>query len=513
MSKEEDANYYGSLSKLKELMPKAWDDDAYNRLKDTYLNGVTKETWDRYIAEHSDKANEGSELSISSEIKEEVIYLLKRKEYGQASEILVDELKKQIHVYTIRDDKTNEMWIYEDGIYVPHGRSTIREFLRNMMGEEYNMWLVNQVIAKIDADTQINADKFFSNNNIEEIPVRNGILNIMTRELSGFTPNKIFFSKINAAYNPEAKCPMIDKFLESTLLTEEDCNVFCEVAGFTLLKEYKFEKAFMFVGNGRNGKDKSLELIKRLLGTESCCAVPLSAIKPSAFIISEFFGKMANIAGDIDNKDLKDTSQFKALTGRSLVSAERKFLNAISFVNHAKFIFACNDLPMVYDVSKGFWDRWVLLEFPYTFVPEIEYNGSKDKTSLKIRDENIIDKITTEEEMNGFLNKCLDGLQRLVKRKMFSTARGSDEVKNLWIRKSNSVMGLCFSEIEEDYDGFIVKRDFRRKYSKYCKQHKVPTKSDYVIKSTLQEMFGISESKREVNGVYEHVWEGIKWKN
>jgi hypothetical protein len=102
--------------------------------------------------------------------KSAVITLLKRKEYGQASEILVEVLEERFHIYTTRDDKSSEMWIYKDGIYVPQGKSIIREFLRQIMGEEYNVWLANQVISKIETDTQIEPQEFFSTNHIYEIP-------------------------------------------------------------------------------------------------------------------------------------------------------------------------------------------------------------------------------------------------------------------------------------------------------------------------------------------------------
>ena len=453
-----------------------------------------------------------SKGEILQDLKDEIILLLKKREYGQASELLVKEVSRDFHIYTTKDDKSNEMWVYHDGIYLPHGKSTLKEFLRLIMADEYNMWLVNQVIAKVEADTQIDPQEFFDSNYVNEIPVKNGILNIETRELSPYTPKKIFFNKIQAIYDPDKECLEIDKFLESTLATKDDKDVFYELGGFSLLKEYKFEKAFMFVGNGRNGKDKCLELIKRMLGIENCCSVPLSSLKPESFIISEFFGKMANIAGEINNQDLKDTSEFKALTGRSLRTAPRKFLKPIKFVNYAKFIFACNELPMVYDVSKGFWDRWVLLEFPYTFVTQKELDDNKDNPLYKLRDEDIIEKITTEDELSGLLNKFLDGLDRLKERKNFSSAKGSDEVKNMWIRKSNSVMAFSFEKAEDDYESYVSKKDFRKRYAMYCREHKLLPKSDIVIKRTVEDMFGASEGNREINGKWEKVWEGIKWK-
>lgn len=457
-----------------------------------------------------DKLKE-SQRSEKKEVKEAFLSLVKDKKFGEASELLVSWIRKNNYIYSTKDDERSEMWVYLDGIYVPQGKTELKIILRDLLDNWYSTFFYNMVYNKLLPDTAIDQNKFFNQNYIEEVPVKNGILNLKTRELKPFTPEKIFFNKLDVEYDSRAECPQIDKFLSETLSNEDDREVFYELGGFCLWKEYKFEKAFMFVGNGRNGKDKSLELIKRLIGIDNCCSVPLASIVPDSFIISEFHNKMANLAGEINNQDLKDTSSFKALTGRSLQSAPRKFLKPVTFVNHAKFIFACNELPMVYDNSKGFWDRWVVLEFPYTFVTKQELESAEDKKSLKLRDESIIERITTPQEMSGLLNAFLNGLDRIMDNKGFSTTKGSDEIKKLWIRKSNSVMAFCLSKVEESYDSFIPKKEFRKRYSEFCKEHKINSKSDFVIKRTMEETFGGSEGNREVLGRWEKVWEGVKW--
>ena len=446
------------------------------------------------------------------EVKNEYLSLIKDKKWGEASEVLVEWILKNNYIYTTKDDQKSEVWIYKEGIYIPQGKTEISILLRGLLGNWYSKYTFGKVMEKIEPDTAIDQDKFFNQKFIDEIPVLNGILNIRTRELKDFSPEKIFFNKLPVEYNPRAECPQIEKFLSEILSKEDDIDVFYELGGFCLLKDYKFEKAFMFVGNGRNGKDKCLELIKRLIGVDNCCSVPLSSIVPDSFIISEFHNKMVNLSGEINNRDLKDTSQFKALTGRSLQSAPRKFLKPITFVNYSKFIFACNELPMVYDNSKGFWDRWVLLEFPYTFVPKVDLDMAKDKTNLKLRDEDIIEKITPPKELSGLLIKFLDGLDRLLDYRTFSSTRGSEEVKQLWIRKSNSCTAFCLSDVEEKYDDYISKKEFRKRYSDFCKKHKIMPRSDYVVKRTLEELFGSSEENKEVLGHWEKVWGGISWK-
>jgi len=448
------------------------------------------------------------------DVKDTYLTLMKDKKWGDATEVLVDWVKKNNYIYTTKNDTKTEMWFYRDGIYTSQGKSEVKEVLRILLGNWYSNWICGKVLEKLEPDTYVDANEFFNKTYIDELPVQNGILNIRTREVKPFTPEKVFFNKLPVEYNKDADCPQIEKFLKDVLAFEEDIDVFYEIGGFCLLKEYKFEKAFMFVGNGRNGKDKTEELLKRLFGVENCCSIPLSSLVPNSFIISELWNKMVNIAGEVTNQDLKDTSEFKSLTGRSLKSAPRKFLNPVTFVNYAKFIFACNELPMVYDNSKGFWDRWTLLEFPYTFVPQKELDETKDKINLKLRDEGIIEKITTKGEMSGLLNKFLNGLELLSLKRTFSSTKGCEEVKQLWIRKSNSVMAFALDFVEDYYDGFISKKDFRKRYTDFCKKHKIIPKSDYVIRRTLEELFGASEGNKETfGGKWERVWDGVRWKN
>jgi len=437
-----------------------------------------------------------------------------RERWAEASELLVDFILKKMWIYTTKDDIKSEVWIYKDGIYVSQGKSEIKEFLRNLLGNFYSIYVYNLVMAKIEPDTFIDIDKFFKSSYPNEVPVLNGILNITTLQLSEYNPEKIFFNKMPVLFDPSKKCTKIDNFLSEVLANEEDKKVFYELIGSALLDEYKYEKAFMLHGAGRNGKSKTIELLKRLFGMENCCSIQLSSLDPESFSISELFGKRLNLAGDIGSQDLKETNMFRSLTGRDFISAKRKFLRNLHFTNSANFVFACNTLPMVYDLSKGFWERWVLLDYPYTFVRKDEYDTAEDKKNLKVRDEDILNKITSPDEMSGLLNEGILGLKRLSDNKGFSTTQGSEQVKQTWIRRSNSFIAFCFDMIVDEYDGRISKKALRKKYAEYCRTHKVSPKSDFVVKKVLQENFGASEVTGQTEfGVRNDFWEGIRWKD
>lgn len=429
---------------------------------------------------------------------------------------MVNYIENNYYIYTTREDKGSEMWIYEDGIYIPNGKSRIKEIIRKIMKEYSSMIFQNQVINKIENDTYIDSNTFFNTNYKYDIPVQNGVLNVLTRELTEYNPNKIFFNKMPVTYVLNARCPLIDKFLSEVLACPDDKIVYYEIAGFGLVKEYIFEKAIMMVGTGRNGKGKSLELLKRMVGIENCSSLGLISLTPDSFSLNELFGKLYNLAGDLSSIALKDTGMFKSLTGRDIVSARRKFLRELVFTNHAKFIFACNELPRVYDYSIGFWERWILLEYPYRFVDKEVYDKAtnEERTLWKIKDDAIIDKISSSEELSGLLNLALDGLERLQKNNKFSYSKGTEEIKNTWIRRSDSFMAFCMDNVEDDIEGKISKKELRKLYSKYCKHHKLKGVSDKSIKATLEEMYGVTEEYTTDFSDYQiKAWTGIKWKN
>lgn len=450
-------------------------------------------------------------------IFDNVIPLISDRKYGVAGEILVEVFLRENFVKTVRDDNKSEIWIYDDGVYVPHGKTYIKEFVRNVLGDYYSQKVAGMVIAKIEVDTYVEQDDFFGEVNKWEVPLLNGVLHLQTKELRQYNPDKdIFFHKLPVKFNPNADCPKIHKHFKTVLKKEEDTTVMYELIGFCLFKEHFIEKAFMFTGSGRNGKGKTLEIIKNLVGHNNACCVPLISMQQESFNLHQMFGKMVNLAGDLNNKDLKETGLFKSLTGRDVVTAHRKFLTDINFVSFAKNIFACNELPRVYDISEGFWSRWVLFEFPYKFVSKEEYEkmSKEEKEGKKIMEVNHIQHIISDCELSGLLNKALMGLDTLLTKKDFSHSKGTAEVKDYWIRKSSPFTAFCFDCVEQKNDGYIAKSSLRKEFNIYRKKHKLKGAGDKEIIATLQDLFGASDDRKVIwpEKQPEYVWEGITLK-
>lgn len=457
---------------------------------------------------------------VSSEnIKYKVLELLcdtdkntKYSSYLEAEELLVSYLISKFKFRTIQQDEKFEVWGYQEGIYLNIGQSLAREELRKILGRAFSQNIVTKVINKLTADTYINPKDFFKQEEPYLLPVNNGILDLKTLKLSAFDPEKIFFSKLPVDYNPESECPHIKQHLKNVLNDQSDVLLLQEALGNCLLKKYTFQKAVMMVGSGRNGKGITLQLLTHLLGSHNTSAVTLEQLETDQYALSGLHGKLANIGGDLNKTSLKNTGQFKSASGGDLISAPRKFMTPIDFENYAKFFFACNELPLIYDQSRGFWDRWLYFEFPFTFIPLEEYKSKIDKSSFKIADPLIKDKIFNDVEIQGFLNFAISGLKRLLENNCFSTSETFEAVKEKWINQSDSFKAFTSKHIEQDFDSETEKKTLRFAYHRYCKDKKVKPLSDKHIFKVLSEEYSADIRETKVMGEKTRYWMGVKLK-
>ncbi len=443
----------------------------------------------RKIIVIDDKVSLRSVNNNYSDIREDVLYLLssgKQSDRYEATEIMVKRFLRENFIYTIRSDEITEMWIYHDGIYIPEGKTYIKEFCRDVLLESYTDRIAKIIIDKIKTDTYINGNDFFKDNNPYEIAVKNGILNVKTKELYPFTPNKILFNKINASYNPNAKINKILKFIKE-VVSPDDVKIIQELLGFILVKKYITERLFMFLGDGANGKSTLLNLIENFLGHDNCVGIPLHQLITDPYAISELHNKLVNLSGDISAKTLYDTNLIKYLTGTDTISSNRKYKTRITFKNYSKLINSCNKLPKTKDLTYGFFRRWITINFKYRFIKESEigFLTEKEKQITKIANPNIINEIINDDELSGMLNWALIGLDRLLKQKDFSYSKTTHENMINWLRSSNSFEAFFMDKLKKNYNSRIKKSDIREEYSKYCSKNNTKIENDKVIRDVM----------------------------
>jgi len=435
-------------------------------------------------------------------IDNDVIAFIASKNKGdreEATEMIVDKLKRRFKFYTTRSDNNPEIWIYKEGIYVPEGRTHIQEYCRIVLGKLYTTNICNQVVSKIEADTYIEQDKFFNNSYVDLIAVENGILNIKTKELINYDSSYIFFNKLNIIYNKDIVNDVFENFFNE-ILHYADIKVMQELFGYCLLKDYPIHKSFMFNGCGRNGKGTTNNILEKFININNIAELTLKDMEEDNFTLCRLHNKMVNISGDIDNSYIEQSGTFKKLCGGDTITAKRKFKTDINFKNYAKMIFACNELPKFKDESDGQWSRWILIDFPYKFKSKQEYDKYDQitiiKEGIKLMDVNKVKNLTTPDNMSALLNWSLDGLNRLLKQGYF-TEGNSKNLRESWKEKNNTVIKFVRHKCIREYGQSISVSEFCYQYGKYCQENKIKTESSKVISNTLEKEFGIFKKRNE----------------
>lgn len=430
------------------------------------------------------------------------------------SNYIIDEYKLK----TIRDAKGDEYWYKLNSVFVPNGRTIIIETCYDFFGKHMYSGLISKVELLTKAKTYVDPSLFFGSVCKTHIGVANGLLNLDNYEIED-NPKCAgnIFVRIPIVYNKTQTCPHFEKFLEDILEKPEHVNTIQELMGFCLLPEYKYEKMFIFTGIGRNGKTKLISIFKTFLGAHNCTSHSLQTLQNKEYCLAELHNKLANVGGDISNEALKSTDIIKQITGQDLISANRKFKDYIQFISFAKQIFACNELPIIYDSSLGFWNRINRLDFPYVFYEQGEYDKltTEQLKYGKLRDENILDNILTTEELSGILNFALQGLFILRHQKEFSNSTETEKIRNEWLRKTSSFYSFVADMFDFDTSSQINSDQLNELYDIYCEYfvlEQVPAnqRTEHVRRFSGKP---VTVNQKKIDGEKHYVWKGIRLKS
>ena len=412
---------------------------------------------------------------------------------------VAQELMEETGFFT----ETNHSPLYRydssKGIYKPDGESYVDKTLTQKLGKEYNIKRRNEVTAYIKGASireQPETDKYL-------IAVKNGVLDVRTKELKPFNRNYYIFNALPVTYDANAKCPLYLKFLSEVVPSEADRLLLQEHGGYNLLMDCKFQKALMLIGNTQNGKGTLLKVWTAMIGEDNITTLPLQILSDSRmrFYTSQLYGKMANICTDLPSEALKETDSFKKVVSGDRITGEFKFSPPFDFTPYAKLLYSANQLPALPKDTEAFLVRWNLVAFPNQFLP-----GDPR------RDENLLDKLTTPEELSGLLNWCLDGLHRLLAQKGFSRGETLEQAKDRWIVEGDSVKAFKERCIEEAFPNTETVDDIWQAYMKFCAKHNVSRpKTKNAFGSAFRE-YDYSTRRTHIDNKQVWIWQNIALK-
>lgn len=409
---------------------------------------------------------------------------------------LAEEIKEKFLFKTFRD--TEEVLYYDQGVYKHTGESLIKQEVSEMLGELTKRNYTLEVVHYVKTTTYANREDFDGDHFV--LNLQNGLLDLRTMEIAPHTPSYLSTIRIPIKYDPFANCPNCQQFF-SQVLELEDVPLMEEIMGYCLDPMYRFHKAFLFLGDGANGKSTMLSLLRSFLGAENCAGVTLQDLDFNRFASSYLWGKLANLCDELPQDTIKHAGKFKMLTGGGNVAAEQKFQSQFTFNNRAKLIFVCNKPPEIQNEdSFAFWRRWTLINFPNQFI------GSQ-------ADPKLLEKLTTESEVSGLLNLALSALKRLWEAGEFSHSKSADDVAQQYLRAANPLFAFITDCCLLELDSWTSKDNLYSAYIDYCKRNNIPMLGKEGFSRKLKNTPDAKDVKSErhrVDGEIRHGWKGIK---
>ncbi|HBR21392.1 MAG TPA: hypothetical protein DD713_02300, partial [Nitrospiraceae bacterium] len=271
-----------------------------------------------------------------------------------------DEIKNKNHF--LWEGKRAPLWRYNKNkkIWTPDGEAFVESYFRDATASLDDTQKQRNVIAEIIADV---AGSSYKEDGLPEasinlIPFQNGSYDLKSDSFRDTSPEDYFTWTLPWRYNPKAHSTFLKGLIESMMPSSETLY---ELLAYALWRGYPYQKFWLLVGPGSNGKGVYLTIFNRSLGLKNISCVSLKEFQNSHFAAGTLHRKLANLSGEVDYSDLNNTGLLKQLTGGDQIQGDRKYLNPVRFVNHAKLIFATNQVPVTRDCKDAFYRRAFLV--------------------------------------------------------------------------------------------------------------------------------------------------------
>ena len=272
------------------------------------------------------------------------------------------------------------------------------------------------------------------------ICVKNGLINVKTLEFKSHSPDIVTRNRINLNYYEQNQNNNIDTIMDNLAVNDHEVvRLLYEMIGYCLYRGMPFQKVFILVGNGANGKSTLLNMITKLLGEENVSHVDLKEIVTNRFGKSELYGKLANIADDCSGSYLEDISAMKRITGESYTSIEFKNQNSFSTKINTKTILSYNTIPRMNDTTDGLSRRLVIIPLNAVF-----------KKGLPNYDPYIGEKLKNEKNLEYVLYKSIKAINEVLNRLEFTIPKQVQERTSEYLRENNPVLNFIYDVYENE---------------------------------------------------------------
>lgn len=386
-------------------------------------------------------------------------------------------------------DGTDSLQIYDPDTGVYTGKTgDVRNEIYQELGKHWSTHELNEIKAGIRQTSVVEPRHLEAGDRDEPlICVGNGVLNVFDRELHDHSPDYHFTTRLPIDYNAEAQTATYEEFVDSLVDRDDRKQTLFEMVGHALLPDAndRYKKFLILTGDADNGKSMFYDAVSSLLNgpdsdEDNTAAVKLAKLAQNRFSLNSMYGSLANIAGEIDGKKIRNTANLKDITGGDEVEIEPKGSDSIFDTIGTTLMFAANDPPILGERDKkAIASRIVPVELPYTFVDDP--TGKYEKQ--RVPEDELRADLEAEKALSGFLNLALDGLERLEDNHGdVSLEEPPQKRLELYERSADPMREFGTVALENHVDDYIVKADIVTLYKEFAQQQ------NYEVGSSIEKV-------------------------
>ena len=385
---------------------------------------------------------------------------------------------------------------YDGGVYTPWDDMQIKRVVLDWSNGNASVAQMDNLVKRLAIETFVGPEGVSP---VGWLNTLSGVINPETGEIVPHTPDSKFTIQLPLRCdNPPTRdnsrppdCPLFSRFLEDVLPDAAQRDAAWEILGYCLTTDCRLEKAIILYGGGSNGKTVFLNVLRAMLqGLVS--ELRLSDLSHT-FRPAMLLNKTVNISAEGEAVDLIDDAVVKSVISGEPLAVEQKHRDPVVIRPFCKLIIATNHLPRSRDKSRGYFRRWLILDFGV----EIPENQQDKQLSTKI----------IESELDEVFYGALIGLRRLRTRGCFTVPESSKSILNEYEKMTNPAITFIEEHLAIVPTGRECLQDIYYKYVSWCEKqgHKnqlnQPNLRREIEKRTGKELVRLTAGKRGFKGL------------
>lgn len=394
---------------------------------------------------------------------------------------IANKIEEQKSFKFISDDDTDQLFVFEHGIWKEKGESVVRKKCMELTNELLRRNNIGQVERIIKTRNEIYIDEEGFETRDYLVPFQNGVYDVKNQEFRDFEKkdNLTFKHDVNYVEDEDLYGKMmgievenykdkVEEFLWTLQDTERKVQILKEAAGLSLLSNYPIDESPILFGKGSNGKNMYVELIKQMVSPWH--SINLDEMTEDKFAKKElenstfvFFDELGNV---------KNPNKVKQFIGNEEMRIRPMHDTGYMAKQRAFPVLAANELPKPPEQTDGFFRRFQIVEFPYQFTSQ-EDDGNKDKQPR----EQIVEEYMNEHAVSLFATEVVKMLSEVIEKEGFTESHSTEITRKKWNTRSSPIYSFLDNFVEQ---GELPKQGSMQQADKISKKVLLNIANEYI---------------------------------